>query len=116
MKKLCLVFIILLIPTLTFANGVVWEQLVAVDSGTTQFTSVPDAVNSAVIFHTVGDDVRFGHGKATLSNSTSPYMEVGDRFVFKSRHEVTSFRMTADSAGSGASIFIIGYSYLEDVR
>jgi hypothetical protein len=112
MKKLISALaLVLCLSSPCFAQGVVFEQIIPVTSGTTVMVSVPDDVQSAIIQVTRGGACRMTFGKQTVSSTVGIYLALYGTYECKSRGEAVAAQFTVDSAGSGSSIYVIGYDY-----
>ena len=107
------VALVCLMATPCFALNVIFEQVIAVTSGTTVIVNVPDSIQGGLIQVSRGGACRMTFGSNPVSSTKGIYMSLYGTYECKTRGEMISAQFTADSgnAGSGASIYVIGYDY-----
>lgn len=109
-RTLFVVAFLLFLPGVCLAQGVIFEQVVSVLSGTTAFTSVPDDIQGGLVQVTAGDPVKMAFGKNTVSSTIGLHLALYGTYEFRTRGEMVAARFTVAS-GSGASLYVVGYSY-----
>ena len=111
MKKILLaVALVCLMASPCFAEGVIFEQVISVLSGTTRITSVPDDIQAGIVQVTAGDPVKMTFSNNTVSSTVGLHLALYGTYEFRTRGELTEAMFTVAS-GSGASLYVIGYDY-----